>query len=62
MRRRADSNKPDAATGDGGQLGFDVRREMFDFVESPWEPSYEGEMTACDGLRISATPLAQTSK
>jgi predicted kinase len=30
--------------GDTCQLGFDVTREMFDFVESIWEPPSEAEL------------------
>jgi predicted kinase len=35
-----------------GPLGFDVTREMFDFVEAMWEPPSQAEMTALNGLRI----------
>ena len=35
------------------QLGFDVTREMFDFVEGLWEPPSEAEMLAYNGLRTS---------
>jgi len=40
--------------GETYQLGFDVTREMFDFVETLWEPPSDAEMAACNGLRISA--------
>jgi predicted kinase len=43
------------------QLPFDVTREMFDFVESMWEPPTDAEMRAFDVLRIAATQGAQTS-
>ena len=32
-------------------LPFDVTREMFNFVETLWEPPTEHEMTACNGVR-----------
>ena len=35
------------------QLGFDVTREMFDFVEGIWEPPTDEEMLAYNGLRTS---------
>jgi len=35
------------------QLDFDVTREMFDFVESMWEPPTEEEMRALHGVRTS---------
>ena len=35
------------------QLGFDVTREMFDFVESLWEPPTDAEMRAYNGVRSS---------
>ena len=35
----------------GGELPFPVSREMFDFVESLWEPPSEAEMAAMDGVR-----------
>jgi predicted kinase len=35
-----------------GPLGFDVTREMFDFVEAMWEPPGQAEMAALNGLRI----------
>ena len=35
-----------------GPLGFDVTREMFDFVEAMWEPPSPNEMAALNGLRI----------
>ncbi len=43
-----------AEKGETYQLGFDVTREMFDFVEGLWEPPDEAEMLACDGVRIAA--------
>jgi predicted kinase len=39
--------------GETYQLGFDVTREMFDFVEGLWEPPTETEMLAYDGVRTS---------
>ena len=41
--------------GNTYQLGFDVTREMFDFVEGMWEPPSDEEMRANDGTRISPT-------
>jgi len=35
------------------QLGFDVTREMFDFVEGLWEPPTDAEMLAYNGVRTS---------
>jgi len=35
-----------------GPLSFDVTREMFDFVETMWEPPSQAEMSAWNGLRI----------
>lgn len=39
-------------SGKGGaqQLTFEVTREMFDFVESMWEPPDPEEMSAHDGV------------
>jgi len=39
--------------GETYQLGFDVTREMFDFVEGLWEPPTDAEMLAYNGLRTS---------
>jgi predicted kinase len=39
------------------QLAFDVTREMFDFVETMWEPPTDAEMAACDGVRTSEYDL-----
>jgi predicted kinase len=35
------------------QLGFDVTREMFEFVESLWEAPSDQEMLAYDGVRVT---------
>jgi predicted kinase len=35
-----------------GPLGFDITREMFDFVEAMWEPPSPTEMVALNGIRI----------
>ena len=40
-----------AQKGETYQLGFDVTREMFDFVESLWEPPTDAEMLAYNGVR-----------
>jgi predicted kinase len=42
-----------ARGGAQGSLPFDVTREMFDFVETMWEPPTDQEMAACDGVRLS---------
>ena len=42
-----------AQKGETYQLGFDVTREMFDFVEGLWEPPTDAEMLAYDGVRTS---------
>ena len=42
-----------ARKGETYQLGFDVTREMFDFVEGLWEPPSHEEMLAYDGVRTS---------
>jgi hypothetical protein len=34
-------------------LPFNVTREMFDFVESLWEPPTDAELAASNGVRIS---------
>jgi len=39
--------------GETYQLGFDVTREMFDFVEDLWEPPTHAEMLAYNGIRTS---------
>jgi len=41
--------------GKGGirQLGFDVTREMFDFVEGAWEPPGGDEMRAYDRVTVA---------
>ncbi len=42
-----------AEKGETYQLEFAVTREMFDFVETLWEPPDEREMAACDGVRVA---------
>ena len=42
-----------AKKGETYQLGFDVTREMFDFVEGLWEPPTDAEMLAYNGVRTS---------
>jgi predicted kinase len=42
-----------ARKGETYQLGFDITREMFDFVEGLWEPPTDAEMLACHGVRTS---------
>jgi hypothetical protein len=44
-----------AEKGKTYQLEFDVTREMFDFVESLWEPPTDAEMLTYNGVRISQT-------
>ena len=41
-----------AEKGETHQLEFAVTREMFDFVESMWEPPSAEEMAACDGVLV----------
>jgi predicted kinase len=43
--------KRNAERGDAYQLSFDVTREMFDFVETLWEPPTAAEMLAYHGIR-----------
>ena len=38
--------------GDTYQLSFDVTREMFDFVETLFEPPTDDEMRAADGVHV----------
>lgn len=45
--------KRNASKGSTAQLNFEVTREMFDFVETLWEPPTDEEMAACDGVRIT---------
>jgi predicted kinase len=40
----------------GSALPFDVTREMFDFVESLWEPPTDAELAASNGVRVSGLP------
>ena len=40
-----------AQKGETYQLGFDITREMFDFVEGLWEPPTDAEMLAYNGVR-----------
>ncbi len=49
-----------AEKGETYQLGFDVTREMFDFVESIWEPPADAEMLANDGVRVSTAQSTRT--
>jgi predicted kinase len=44
-----------ARKGETYQLGFDITREMFDFVEGLWEPPTDAEMLAYHGVRTSNT-------
>ena len=41
-----------AEKGETHQLQFAITRDMFDFVETLWEPPDEREMAACDGVRV----------
>ncbi len=41
-----------AEKGETHQLQFAVTREMFDFVETLWEPPTDREMADCDGVRV----------
>jgi predicted kinase len=40
------------ASPEAAQLPFTVTREMFDFVETLWEPPSEAEMAAMDGVHV----------
>ena len=42
-----------ARKGETYQLGFDITREMFDFVEGLWEPPTDAEMLAYHDVRTS---------
>lgn len=44
-----------ARKGETYQLGFDVTREMFDFVEGLWESPTDEEMAAYHGVRASGS-------
>jgi hypothetical protein len=44
-----------AEQGETHQLRFALTREMFDFVESMWEPPTVAEMAACDGIIAPAS-------
>jgi predicted kinase len=39
--------------GETYNLPFDVTREMFDFVETLWEPPTDEEMALCNGVKVS---------
>ena len=41
-----------AEAGEGAQLPFELTRDMFDFVETLWEPPSDEELAACDGVRV----------
>ena len=41
--------------GETHQLQFAVTREMFDFVESMWEPPDDAEKTACNAVVINSS-------
>jgi predicted kinase len=49
-RRVEERNRTKASTH---PLSFEVTREMFDFVESLWEPPGHAEMATSNGVRIS---------
>ena len=49
-RRVAERNRSKGGTH---HLSFEVTREMFDFVESLWEPPSDVEMASSNGVRIS---------
>ena len=54
-RRVERRNAQDGATR---QLEFAVTREMFNFIESLWEPPSSAEMQACDGV-VANSPAAR---
>jgi predicted kinase len=39
--------------GETCHLPFDVTREMFDFVETSWEPPTDEELALYNGVRVS---------
>ena len=41
-----------AEAGEGAQLPFELTRQMFDFVETLWEPPSDEELAASDGVRV----------
>ncbi len=45
----------DREGGPGRQLGFDITREMFDFVEGLWEPPDTEELRALDAVRADSS-------
>lgn len=49
-----------ARRGDNDHLPFDVTREMFDFVETLWEPPTDEEFAVCNGVRISNADHSRT--
>ncbi|WP_375397415.1 AAA family ATPase [uncultured Sphingomonas sp.] len=49
--RRTEARNRDASAA---QLDFAVTREMFDFVETMWEPPTAAEMAAMDGVRVTS--------
>ena len=38
------------------QLPFAVTRDMFDFVETLWEPPTDQELARCNGIRVGYNP------
>jgi predicted kinase len=48
--RRVQQRDVDAA----GQLAFAITREMFDFVETMWQPPDEAEMARYNGVRVTS--------
>jgi hypothetical protein len=50
VRRVEERNR---AKDGSNHLSFDVTREMFDFVESLWEPPTDTELAASNGVRVS---------
>ena len=49
----------DESPADGHRLPFAITREMFDFVETMWQPPTDEEMAAHDGVRVTALKLDQ---
>ena len=47
----------DASPADGHRLPFSITREMFDFVETMWQPPTDTEMAAYDGVQITAPKM-----
>lgn len=45
-----------ARNAGGGELGFAITREMFDFVEAMWQPPTADELAGWDAVRVDPAP------